>query len=132
MSHHSDTSVVDGEQRGDSLQFDELSDEVSHGDKDKIFSLQKWDTNLAEAWIQVAKEVEASPVCYYIWNNILMRKWWPLDARPNEDWKVVEKIVLLKGYQTEVLNQTRESPLASRLEINKVYHRIQQHFSGLV
>ena len=90
MSYDRDVIVVEGEQCGDSLPSIELGDSVSQGDKDKLFILQKQDPNLAEVWTQMGEETEASPVCYYTQNDIFMWKWQPLNALPNEDWKVVK------------------------------------------
>ena len=76
----------------------------------------------------MAEGAEASPLCYYTRNNILMRKWRPLDARPDEDWRAVEQIVLPKEYHREILHLAHDPLLAGNLGINKTYHRILQHF----
>ena len=83
---------------------------------------------MAEAWTEVVEDEDAPPVCYFIWDGMLMRRWKPLDAQSDDDWRVVEQIVLPKHYHREVFHLAHESPLAGHLGVNKTYYRVLQHF----
>ena len=71
---------------------------------------------MSEIWDEVVSEseVEVAAVCYYKLNGMLMRKWQPLDAHPNECWRVVNQIVVPKEYRREIIHLAHEAPLASQ------------------
>ena len=56
------------------------------------------------------KEVSQNPVCYYLRNGILMRKWRPPDVA-DEEWVVKHQIVVPKVYRSEILSIAHETPL---------------------
>ena len=73
---------------------------------------------------EVCKESE----CYYLNNDVLMRKWRPLDASPDDEWRLVNQIVVPKIYRTEILRIAHDTPLGGHLGVNKTYQKILNHF----
>ena len=73
-------------------------------------------------------EISHVPVCYYIKNGILMRKWRPPDVPADDEWTVNHQIVVPKSYRQEILNLAHETPLSGHLGVNKTYHKILNHF----
>ena len=71
---------------------------------------------------------EDVPMCYYIKNGILMRKWRPYDVPADDEWAVYYQIVVPKSYHHEILSIAHESPMSGHLGINKIYHKIINHF----
>ena len=57
-----------------------------------------------------------------------MRRWRPLYASANEEWRVVHQVVVPKQYQSEILHLAHEGSLAGHLGINKTYQKVLQHF----
>ncbi len=68
------------------------------------------------------------PVCYFIRNGVLMRKWRPPEVPASDEWSVKYQIVVPKPYRQEILCLAHETPLAGHLGINKTYHKILTHF----
>ena len=68
------------------------------------------------------------PVCYYVKNDILMRKWRPPDVSADDEWTVNHQIVVPRAYRPEILNLAHETPMSGYLGINKTYHKILNHF----
>ena len=73
-------------------------------------------------------EISQVPMCYYIKNGILMRKWRPFDVPADDEWAVYHQIVIPKSYHHEILSIAHESPMSGHLGINKTYHKIINHF----
>ena len=73
-------------------------------------------------------KISQVPMCYYIKNGILMRKWRPYDVPADDEQAVYHQIVVPKSYRHEILRITHESPMAGHLGINKTYHKIINHF----
>ena len=73
-------------------------------------------------------EMSHVPVCYYVKNDILMRKWRPLDVSADDEWTVNHQIVVPRDYRREFLNLAHETPMSGHLGINKTYHKILNHF----
>jgi hypothetical protein len=68
------------------------------------------------------------PICYFMKDGILMRKWRPSTVPVNEEWLVRYQIVIPKTYRSEVLSLAHETPLSGHLGINKTYQKIITHF----
>ena len=68
------------------------------------------------------------PVCYYVQNDILMRKWGPPDVSADDEWTVNHQIVVPRAYRPEILNLAHETPMSGHLGVNKTYHKIFNHF----
>ena len=98
--------------------------------KDQLVKLQESDTDLLDIREKVVSESEASrnQVGCFKRSEVLMRRWRPLDAPGNEEWKVVYQIVVPKQYRSEILHLAHEGPLAGHLGINKTYQNVLQHF----
>ena len=74
------------------------------------------------------KETSQVPVCYYVKNGILMRKWRPPDVSAEDEWTVNHQIVIPRVYRPEILNLAHETPMSGHLGVNKTYHKILNHF----
>ena len=68
------------------------------------------------------------PVCFYVHNGVLMRKWRPVDVPANEEWTIKHQIVLPRPYIHNVLSMAHETALSGNLGVNKTYYKILQHF----
>ena len=73
-------------------------------------------------------EISQVPMCYYIKNGILMRKWRPFDVPADGEWAVHHQIVVPKSYRHEVPSIAHESLMSGHVGINKTYHKIINHF----
>ena len=73
-------------------------------------------------------EISQVPVCYYVKNDILMRKWRPPDVSAEDEWTVNHQIVVPRTYRPEILNLAHETPMSGHLGVNKTYHKILNHF----
>ena len=73
-------------------------------------------------------EISQVPVCYYVKNDILMRKWRPPDVSAEDEWTVNHQIVVPRVYRPEILNLAHETPMSGHLGVNKTYHKILNHF----
>ena len=74
------------------------------------------------------KEIDQVPVCFYVKNDILMRKWRPPDVSAEDEWTVNHQIVVPRVYRPEILNLAHETPMPGHLGVNKTYHKILNHF----
>ena len=74
------------------------------------------------------KEIDQVPVCFYVKNDILMRKWRPTDVSAEDEWTVNHQIVVPRVYRPEILNLAHETPMSGHLGVNKTYHKILNHF----
>ena len=72
------------------------------------------------------EELDKVATGYYVNNDILMRKWRPPKVPSNDEWSVVEQIVVPKVYQGEILKIAHESPMD--LGINRTLFKITRHF----
>ena len=66
------------------------------------------------------KEISQVPVCYYVKNDILMRKWRPPDVSAEDEWTVNHnhQIVVPRVYRPEILNLAHETPMSGHLGVN--------------
>ena len=98
--------------------------------KSQLIQKQQTDPDISKLILRALPEDEISqvPMCYYIKNGILMRKWRPLDVPADDEWAVYHQIVVPKLYRHEILSIAHESPMSGHLGINKTYHKIINHF----
>jgi len=70
-----------------------------------LVSKQENDPELHKLKEQAISEDEASkvPVCYYVKNNVLMRKWRPREVSALHEWKVIHQVVVSPIYHPEIL-----------------------------
>ena len=98
--------------------------------KSQLIQEQQTDSEISKLIFRALPEDEISqvPMCYYIKNGILMRKWRPFDVPADDEWAVYHQIVVPKSYRHEILSIAHESPMSGHLGINKTYHKIVNHF----
>ena len=98
--------------------------------RERLIVAQKEDQELSllRAKSLTMEEAEKVPLCYFMKDDVLMRKWRPPDASVEDEWKVVYQIVVPKVYRKEVLNLAHDSAMAGHLGVNKTYNRILTHF----
>ena len=68
------------------------------------------------------------PVCYFIKDGVLMRKWRPSDVSADEEWSSRYQIIVPKPYRSEILSLAHDTPLSGHLGINKTFQKILTHF----
>ena len=88
------------------------------------------DTDIAFLFQKALTPEEAvlEPVCFYIKNDVLMRKWRPPNESADEDWAVHHQVVVPESYRQEIISMAHDTPLSGHLGVNKTYHKISQHF----
>ena len=98
--------------------------------KSQLIQEQQTDPEISKLIFRALPEDEISqvPMCYYIKNGILMRKWRPFDVPADDEWAVYHQIVVPKSYRHEILSIAHESPMSGHLGINKTYYKIINHF----
>ena len=98
--------------------------------KSQLIQEQQTDPEISKLIFRALPEDEISqvPMCYYIKNGILMRKWRPFDVPADDEWAVYHQIVVPKSFRLEILSIAHESPMSGHLGINKTYHKIINHF----
>ena len=73
-------------------------------------------------------EIAKVSVGYFLRDGVLMRKWRPPDIPANEEWAVLNQIVVPKVYRDEILSMAHSLPLGGHLGVNKTVHRILKQF----
>ena len=73
-------------------------------------------------------DLAQDPICFYIKNGILMRKWRSPEVPADDEWAVNHQIVVPKIYRSEILSLAHETPMSGHLGVNKTYHKILNHF----
>ena len=68
------------------------------------------------------------PICFYIKNGILMRKWCSPEVPADDEWAVIHQIVVPKIYRSEIFSLAHEAPMSGHLGVNRTYHKILNHF----
>ena len=98
--------------------------------KSQLIQEQQTDPEISKLIFRALPENKISqvPICYYIKNGILMRKWRSYDVPADDEWAVYHQIVVPKSYRHEILSIAHESPMSGHLGINKTYHKIINHF----
>ncbi|CAC5366139.1 unnamed protein product [Mytilus coruscus] len=99
-------------------------------DKRKFAEEQNKDPEVLQLRKRAQPQEEADKVseCYYHQDDILMRKWRPPDATPEEEWRVVYQVVVPKVYRQEIIGLAHDTPLAGHLGIMKSCFKILQYF----
>ncbi|XP_071950797.1 uncharacterized protein [Antedon mediterranea] len=79
------------------------------------------------------EEMSIVPVCYYIKDGILMRKWRPPDIPSSDVWNEIHQIVIPSRYRQDIIGIAHDDPLSGHLGVNKTVDKILRHFfwSGL-
>ena len=94
--------------------------------KSQLIQEQQTDPEISKLIFRALPEdaISQVPMCYYIKNGILMRKWRPFDVPADDEWAVYHQIVVPKSYRHEILSIAHESRMSGHLGINKTYHKI--------
>ena len=108
-------------------------DNSSGGDvitRSNLISTQKNDPELESLYSGALSETEAAsyPCCYFIQNDVLMRKRRPPDASVDDEWLVQYQIVVPSPYRSHILNLAHDIPMAGHLGVRKTYLRVLEHF----
>ena len=74
------------------------------------------------------RDLAQDPICFYIKNGILMRKWRSPEIPAHDEWAVSHQIVVPKIYRSEIISLAHETPVSGHLGVNKTYHKILNHF----
>ncbi|XP_071948672.1 uncharacterized protein [Antedon mediterranea] len=74
------------------------------------------------------EEMSIVPVCYYIKDVILMRKWRPPDIPSSDLWNEIHQIVIPSGYRQDIIGIAHDDPLSGHLGVNKTVDKILRHF----
>ena len=110
----------------------DLSPSISNDQlsRSQLCKEQHSDPEISPLFYRALDENEMSqvPVCYYVQNDILMRKWRPPDVSADDEWTVNHQIVVPRAYRPEILNLAHETPMSGHLGVNKTYHKILNHF----
>ena len=98
--------------------------------KSDLIEKQQNDPNISTLYHKASEEadVKSDPVCYYIRNGVLMRKWRPPHTSVNDEWAYRYQIVAPQAYHHDILSLAHETPLSGHLGINKTYNKIITHF----
>lgn len=98
--------------------------------RSSLVEAQQVDPGLKCLFQKACSEAEAKvvPECYYVKNDILMRKWRPSQRPADAEWCVVHQIVVPPCYRTEILKMAHELPMAGHVGIRKTEDRITRHF----
>jgi hypothetical protein len=98
--------------------------------REQLLSEQNKDLDIIQLSKRELPPEEAAKVgeCFYIKDRILMRKWRPPDAPPDEVWHVVHQIGVPVRYRTDVMSLAHDTPMAGHLGVDKTCARILSHF----
>ena len=104
-----------------------LSQSIS---KSNLITEQHKEPEISTLFEKAVEESELSknPVCYFVQNDVLMRKWRPPDVSAEDKWAVRHQIVIPKVYRYEMRSLAHETPLAGHLGSKKTLHKILEHF----
>ena len=98
--------------------------------REQLLSEQTKDPDIVRLSKRALSLGEADKVgeCFYKQDGILMRKWRPPDAPPDDVWQVVHQIVVPVAYRGDIMSLAHDTPMAGHLGVNKTYNIILSHF----
>ena len=102
----------------------------NHDSFSNLIKEQQNDPEISALYHKASNEIDAAggPVCYFIQNGVLMRKWRPPDVSVDDEWAFRYQIIVPKPYQSEILSLAHDTPLSGHLGINKTLQKITTHF----
>ncbi|KAI5620496.1 hypothetical protein C0J50_19963 [Silurus asotus] len=106
-----------------------VSDDLSLSRK-QLITEQSSDPEIAELREKALpdEEIVKVPVGFYLKDGVLMRKWRPPDIPANEDWAVINQVVVPKVYRKDILTMAHSLPLGGHLGVNKTVNKIMKQF----
>nr|XP_054757359.1 uncharacterized protein LOC129263473 [Lytechinus pictus] len=116
------------------LNGDSVEGSVANNDslfsKSSLVQAQQADPELKSLSQKACSEADADkvPECFYIKDDILMRKWRPPRRPADEDWCIIHQVVVPPCYRTDILKMAHELPMAGHVGIRKTEDRIMRHF----
>nr|XP_054769552.1 uncharacterized protein LOC129277391 [Lytechinus pictus] len=116
------------------LKGDSVEGYVTNNDslfsKSSLVQAQQADPELKSLSQKACSEAEADkvPECFYVKDDILMRKWRPPRRPADEDWCIIHQVVVPPCYRTDILKMAHELPMAGHVGIRKTEDRIMRHF----
>ena len=122
--------VINAEENVNSKEGRKMNDNKKTVSKEQLRVSQREDASLKKLFDQVVSnsEVDSVHCCYYLINDILMRKWRPSNVPADDDSFVEHQIVLPKAYRQDVLQLAHKAPLSGHLGRNKTYWKICKNF----
>ena len=102
----------------------------SNFSKSNLIKEQQNDPEISVLYQKAPDELDTAedPVCYFIKDGVLMRKWRPSDVSADEEWSSRYQIIVPKPYRSEILSLAHDTPLSGHLGINKTFQKILTHF----
>ena len=101
----------------------DLSTSISNDQlsRSQLYKEQHSDPEISCLFDRALDENEMSqvPVCYYVKNDILMRKWRPPNVSADDEWTVNHQIVVPRAYRPEILNLAHETPMSGHLDLSQ-------------
>ncbi|KAL2103146.1 hypothetical protein ACEWY4_000014 [Coilia grayii] len=98
--------------------------------RERLIQEQKSDPSLKPLFSEVLsdEDIENSPQGYFIRDGVLMRKWRPLTASAQDEWRVLFQIVVPASCRDEILSLAHDHHFAGHLGVNKTVDRILRYF----
>ena len=103
---------------------------ASVSSRQQLIIEQKKDAEIAKLRDNAVSEAEAEQLaeCYYLKDNLLMRKWSPCDNEIKDDWCETHQIVVPDRYRKDILRIAHDLPYAGHMGVTKTYRRILPYF----
>nr|XP_054753799.1 deleted in malignant brain tumors 1 protein-like [Lytechinus pictus] len=83
--------------------------------KSSLVQAQQADPELKSLSQKACSEADMVPECFYVKDDILMRKWRPPRRPADEDWCIIHQVVVSPCYLTEILKMAHELPMAGHV-----------------
>ena len=93
----------------------------SNFSKSNLIKEQQNDPEISVLYQKAPDELDTTkdPVCYFIKDGVLMRKWRPSDVSADEEWSFRYQIIVPKPYRSEILSLAHDTPLSGHFPYEK-------------
>ena len=97
--------------------------------RERILVEQGQDPFLQKLLAEAVTEAEAtqSPTCFYKKGGILMRKFRPVDAPADQEWRTTHQVVIPPPLRQQILEIAHEK-MGGHMGVRKTYARVLEHF----